>query len=100
MASGDRNDVFVESIPAVRSAARDGRSAGQASCIASPAAADPDRIGKYEITRRFTSSGQIAAFLGFAPVLRRHEGLKRYAEFQGGSHHWRLLSQEEPVTND
>src|SRR5262245_13591940 len=30
----------------------------------SPAPADPDRIGQYEVARRFTSSGQAAASLG------------------------------------
>ena len=100
MGSGDRNDVLVESMPAVRSANRDGRSAGQASCLAGPAAADPDLIGKYEIARRFTSSGPAAASLGFDSVLRRHEVLKRYAEFQGGSQQWRPLPHEEPDPND
>jgi tRNA A-37 threonylcarbamoyl transferase component Bud32 len=41
--------------------------------------ADPERIGKYKIVRRFTeSSGQAAAYLGFDPILRRHVVLKRY----------------------
>src|SRR6516164_10753116 len=46
-----------------------------------PSPADPDRIGKYEIVRRFTeSSGQAAAYLGFDPILRRHVVLKRYKD--------------------
>ncbi|MGO9464643.1 MAG: hypothetical protein ACLQIB_42435 [Isosphaeraceae bacterium] len=100
MGSGDRNDVFAESAPPPRSATRDGRSTGQASCVAGQAAADPDRIGKYEIARRFTSSGRAAAFLGFDPVFRRHVVQKRYAEFQGGSQQWRPLPHEEPLSND
>jgi tRNA A-37 threonylcarbamoyl transferase component Bud32 len=44
-----------------------------------PAPAKPDRIGKYEIVRRFSeSSGQAAAYLGFDPILKRHVVLKRY----------------------
>jgi serine/threonine protein kinase len=40
---------------------------------------DPDRIGKYEVVRRFTQpSGQADAFLGYDPDLRRHVVLKRY----------------------
>jgi tRNA A-37 threonylcarbamoyl transferase component Bud32 len=44
-----------------------------------PSAPGPERIGRYEIVRRFTeSSGQAAAFLGFDPILRRHVVLKQY----------------------
>jgi tRNA A-37 threonylcarbamoyl transferase component Bud32 len=46
-----------------------------------PAPANPDRIGKYEIVRRFTeSSGQAAAYLGFDPILSRHVVLKQYID--------------------
>src|SRR6516165_8398258 len=73
------SELRAEVLRALRGDAR--VQAGFLSTAADPQApADPDRIGKYEIVRRFTSSGQAAAYLGFDPILSRHVVLKRYNE--------------------
>jgi tRNA A-37 threonylcarbamoyl transferase component Bud32 len=73
------SDLRAEVLRALRGDAR--VQAGFLSTAADPQApADPDRIGQYEIVRRFTSSGQAAAYLGFDPILRRHVVLKRYKD--------------------
>jgi tRNA A-37 threonylcarbamoyl transferase component Bud32 len=74
------SDLRAEILRALESDARVQAGLSATSTAAGPPApADPDRIGKYEIVRRFTeSSGQAAAYLGFDPILRRHVVLKRY----------------------
>lgn len=51
-----------------------------------PGSADFAHIGKYQIVRRFSASGQAAAYLAFDPDLERHVVLKRYHSGpEGGS---------------
>src|SRR6516165_5060587 len=74
------SELRAEVLRALRGDAR--VQAGFLSTAADPQApADPDRIGQYEIVRRFTSSGQAAAYLGFDPILRRHVVLKQYKDW-------------------